>query len=93
MRYVADRVANQNVREGNGRELATLEPMNSRGVDGNGLLSTDIRAVLEVSVLTLLFGLQVQSSKTTKVLLDHSFVDRSTSANTFTVIVCNPTSD
>ena len=49
------------VREWNGCKLAALEPVDSRCVDGNGLFGTDIRTVLEVTVLALLLSLQIQT--------------------------------
>jgi hypothetical protein len=61
--------------------------VDSSGVDGDGLLSADVRAVLEVRVLALLLGLEVQTCKTTEVLLDDRLVDGRTTADTLTVVV------
>ena len=55
--------------------------------DGNGLLGRDVRTVLQVPVLPLLLGLQVQSSQSTQVLPDNGLVDGSTSPDTLSVIV------
>jgi hypothetical protein len=38
-------------------------------VDSHGLLGSDIRAVLQVVVLSLLLGLEVQTSQTAKIFL------------------------
>ena len=56
--------------EGNGCKLAGLEPVDGRGVDGDGLLGRDVGTILEVSVLSLLLSLEVETSETTEVLLD-----------------------
>jgi hypothetical protein len=61
--------------------------VNSGGVDGDSLLGADVRAVLEVRVLALLLGLEVQTCKTTEVLLDDRLVDGRTTADTLTVVV------
>jgi hypothetical protein len=50
-----------NLREGNWSKLAGLEPVNSGCVDGDSLLGTDVRTVLQVGVLTLLLGLQIKT--------------------------------
>jgi hypothetical protein len=47
-------------REGDGGEPAGLQPVDSGGVDGDGLLGGDVGTVLQIVVLPLLLGLQVQ---------------------------------
>ena len=72
----------------NGGELTALQPVDGGGVDGNDFLGTDVRSVLEVRVLPLLLGLQVQSSGTFGVL-DDGFVDSGTSPDTLVVVANN----
>ena len=43
-------------------------------VNGHGLFSRDVRSVLQIVVLPLLFRLQVETGQTTQVLLAHGFV-------------------
>lgn len=61
---------NLNLREWNRRELSALRPVDRRGVDGDSLFGTNVEAILQVSALTLLLG--VQTSKATQVLLNDS---------------------
>ena len=56
-------------RERDVAEAARLEPVHGGGVDGDGLLGGDIGSVLEVVVLALLLGLEVQARQAAKVLL------------------------
>mmetsp|Transcript_14739 Transcript_14739/g.38930 ORF Transcript_14739/g.38930 Transcript_14739/m.38930 type:complete len:664 (+) Transcript_14739:435-2426(+) len=74
-------------REWDWRELAGLEPVDSRGVDGHGLLAADVRSVLEVVVLPLLLGLQPQAREPAQILLARRLVDSRATANTLTVVV------
>ena len=74
-------------RERNRRELAALEPMHRRRVDGDRLLARQIRAVLEVVVLSLLLGLEVQARQSTEVLLAHGLVDRRAASDALAVVV------
>mmetsp|Transcript_33281 Transcript_33281/g.109100 ORF Transcript_33281/g.109100 Transcript_33281/m.109100 type:complete len:1053 (+) Transcript_33281:4096-7254(+) len=74
-------------RERDRRELAGLEPVDSRGVDGHSLLPADIRSVLEVVVLPLLLGLQPQAREPAQILLARRLVDGRATANTLTVVV------
>lgn len=62
-------------REGDRSELATLKPVNGRPVDGHTVLWQDVGTVLQVAVLTLLLGLQVQTSQSSKVLARHRLVN------------------
>ena len=55
-------------REGDGHELARLQPVHSGGVDGHRLLGRHIGAILEVVVLPLLLRLEVQPSQPPQVL-------------------------
>ena len=66
-------------REGNRRELAAFEPVDRRCVDCDGLLSADVRTVLEVTVRAILLNLEAEVDETTEVL-DDSFVDCRTNA-------------
>lgn len=63
--------------------------MHSRGIDCNSLFSADVRTVFEVTMLALLLGLEVQTSETTQILLDDSFIDGRATADTLSVIVGN----
>ena len=78
-------------REGNRRELAALEPVHRCSVDRNSLLGADVRTILEIAVLALLLGLEIQTRETAQVLLDNRLVDSCAAPDTFTVVVCNPT--
>ena len=63
--------------------------MDRRCVDRDGLLGTDVRTVLKVTVLPLLLGLEVETSETTQVLLHHGFINGGTTTNTLTIVVGN----
>ena len=63
--------------------------MDCCGVNRDGLFGADVRAILEVAVLAFLLSLQVETGKTTKVLLDDRLVDSSATANTLSVVVSN----
>ena len=63
--------------------------MYGRGVDCNGFLCTDVRTILEVSMLAFLLSLEIETGKTTEILLDDSLVDSRATADTFSVIVSN----
>lgn len=56
-------------RKGDRRELSGLQPVDSCGIDGNGLLGADVWAVLEKIVLALLLGFQPQTSQSSEVFL------------------------
>ena len=47
--------------EGDRREPPTLQPMNSGRVNSHSFFRRDVRAVLEIVVLSLLFGFEVES--------------------------------
>ena len=74
-------------RERDGREAATLEPVHSRGVDGDSLLGGDVWSVLQVVVLSLLLSLQVEPRQTPQVLLAHCLVDGGASSDSLAVVV------
>ena len=76
-------------REWDGSKLPAFKPVHSGGVDCNCLLGTDVRTILQIVVLSLLFGLEPQTSKPSQVLLHHSLIYCSSSLDTFTIIVCN----
>lgn len=50
-----------NIREGDGCKLPALKPMYCCCVDSHGFFCADVRAILEVSVLSLLFSFEVQT--------------------------------
>ena len=64
--------------------------MNSRGVDSDGFLCTDIRTILEVGMLAFLFCLQIEPRETAEVLLDNRLIDSRTAPDTLTVVVSDP---
>lgn len=74
-------------RERDRRKLSALEPVDDRGVDGDGLLGRDVRPVLEVRVLALLLGLEVQPREPAEVLLGDGLVDRRAPADALAVVV------
>lgn len=61
-------------REGDGREPPALQPVDCCGVDGNSLLWGNIGTILQVIVLPLLLGFEIQPCETAKVLLAYCFV-------------------
>ena len=61
--------------------------MDGRGVDRDGLLGRNVRTILEVTVLPLLLGLEVETSETTQVLSDDSLVDGGASPDSLSLIV------
>ena len=56
-------------------------------IDGNGLIWSNVRTVLEVVVLPFLLTFKVEAGKTTQVFLANSFVNSRTSSDSLTVIV------
>mmetsp|Transcript_7034 Transcript_7034/g.20668 ORF Transcript_7034/g.20668 Transcript_7034/m.20668 type:complete len:555 (-) Transcript_7034:1166-2830(-) len=74
-------------REGDRRELARLEPVHGRGVDGHGLLRGHVGPVLEVVVLALLLGLEPEAREPAQVLLAHGLVDRGAPLDALAVVV------
>ena len=74
-------------REGDGRELAALEPVHRRGVDGHRLLRRDVRAVLQIVVLPLLLRLEPQAREPAEVLPAHGLVHRRAAADALPVVV------
>ena len=74
-------------REGDWGEPPTLQPMYSGGVDGYSLFSCDVWPILQVVMLPLLLGLQVESCETAQVLLAHCFVHSSSSSDSLPVVV------
>ena len=71
------------------KESPRLEPVDSSSVNRDGLFSTDVGTVLQVTVLTFLLSLEVKTSETTQVLLHHGFINGGTTTNTFTVVMGN----
>lgn len=55
------------LRERNRGELPTFKPMDSRSIDSDSFLSANIRTILEVSMLSLLFCLQVETYRRIRV--------------------------
>jgi hypothetical protein len=51
----------KNLREGDGSELPTLQPVNCRSIDSYGFFGTNVRAILQVAVLPLLFSLEIET--------------------------------
>ena len=78
------------LREGDWSELPTLEPVNGRGVNSYSFLCTDIRTILEVSMLAFLLCFKIEPRETTEVLLDNCLIDSRTAPDTLTVVVSNP---
>mmetsp|Transcript_19442 Transcript_19442/g.63358 ORF Transcript_19442/g.63358 Transcript_19442/m.63358 type:complete len:470 (-) Transcript_19442:1597-3006(-) len=74
-------------REGDGRELARLEPVHHRGIDGDGLLGRDVRPILEIVVLALLLRLEPQPSEPAEVLLGDRLVDGGAAPDALAVVV------
>ncbi len=77
-------------REGDWSKLPALEPVNGRRVDSYSFLCANIRAILEVGVLTFLLCLQIEPRETTEVLLNNGLVDSRTAPDTLAVVVGNP---
>mmetsp|Transcript_8730 Transcript_8730/g.18587 ORF Transcript_8730/g.18587 Transcript_8730/m.18587 type:complete len:747 (-) Transcript_8730:2392-4632(-) len=73
--------------EGDAAVLAALQPVHRGGVDGNCLLGGHVGAVLEVVVLPLLLGLEVQAGQAPQVLAAHSLVDSGAAADALSVVV------
>jgi len=48
-------------RKRNGCKLAALEPVHGGSVNSNGLFSTDVRTILQITVLPLLLGLEIET--------------------------------
>lgn len=63
--------------------------MNRCGIDCYSFFCTDIRPIFQVTVLTLLLGLEIKTRETTQVLLHNGLVHSSTSTDTLTIIVRN----
>lgn len=63
--------------------------MDRRRIDSDSLFGADVRTVLEISMLSLLFSFEIKTSESAKVLLDHSLVHGSTPTDTFSVVMRN----
>ena len=74
-------------REGNRLETPAFKPVYGRRVNRHSRLGGDVWAVLEVRILALLLGLEVQTRQTTQVLAAYRLIDRGTAANALTVVV------
>mmetsp|Transcript_21771 Transcript_21771/g.52021 ORF Transcript_21771/g.52021 Transcript_21771/m.52021 type:complete len:220 (-) Transcript_21771:2237-2896(-) len=74
-------------REGDGAELAALEPMHSGCVDRHRLLRGHIRPVLQEVVLPLLLSLQPQASEAAEVLPADGLVNSRPAPDALTVVV------
>ena len=74
-------------REGDGRETAALKPVHGGGVDGHSLLGRDIGPVLQVVVLPLLLGLEVESCQPAEVLFADRLVDGGAATDPLAVVV------
>ncbi len=55
-----DDVVWNNSREWDRRKLATFQPMHSRGVNGDGFFSGNVRTIFQITVLSFLLGFEVQ---------------------------------
>ena len=63
--------------------------MNRCGIDGYGFFCTDVRPIFQVTVLTLLLGLEIKTREATQVLLHNGLVHSGTPTDTLTIIVRN----
>ena len=61
--------------ERDGAELATLQPMDSGGVDGHSLLRGNVRPVLQIVVLPFLLSFQVQPCEPGQDTACHNYDD------------------
>ena len=68
-------------------ELPRLQPVNSRREYGHRRLRTNVRAVLEVVVLSLLLRLQVQPRESSQVLLAYGLVNGGPAADALPIII------
>ena len=66
---------------------STLQPVYGSCVNGHSLLCSDVGAIFEVVMLSLLLRLEVESSQSTKVLLADRLVNSGTSPDPLTVVV------
>ena len=62
-----------------------FQPMHSGGVDSHSLLSGEIRAVLQVIMLSFMLGFEIQTRQSPQVLLADRFIDSGTSPDTFSI--------
>mmetsp|Transcript_2955 Transcript_2955/g.8791 ORF Transcript_2955/g.8791 Transcript_2955/m.8791 type:complete len:467 (+) Transcript_2955:3703-5103(+) len=74
-------------REWNRGKLPALQPVNGRGVDGNGFLGAHIGSVFQVVVLPLLLRLQIQPGQAAQVLPGNRLVDRRTPPDSLPVVM------
>ena len=74
-------------REGDGREPAALQPVDSGGIDGHGLLSSDVGPILQIVVLSFLLCLEVEPGEATQVLLAHCLVHSGSTTDPLSVVV------
>lgn len=59
--------------------------MDGRCVDGNGFLGRDVRSIFEITVLSFLLSLEVETSKTTQVLSNNGLVNGCSASNTLSL--------
>ncbi len=80
-------MGDKGLRERDRCKLSALKPVDGCRIDCHGLLCTDIWTILEISVLTFLFCLQIKTRETTEIFLHYSFVDCCTAPDTLTIVV------
>ena len=61
--------------------------MDSCSKDGNCFFSRNIRTILQIIMLSLLFTLQIQSSQSAQILFTDSLVDCRSSSNSLSIVV------
>mmetsp|Transcript_1930 Transcript_1930/g.3397 ORF Transcript_1930/g.3397 Transcript_1930/m.3397 type:complete len:231 (+) Transcript_1930:2533-3225(+) len=74
-------------REGNGRHLAALKPVDGGSVDGDGDLTADVGTILEVVMLAFLLSLEPETSETAEVLATDSLVNSGSTSDALAVVV------
>lgn len=74
-------------RKGNRSESSRFQPMHSCRVNGHSFLGRDVRTILQIVVLSLLFSLQIQASQSSKILLANCFVDGCATTNSLAIVV------
>ena len=68
-------------------ELACFKPMEDLCVNCCGFLCCKIRSILQIVVLSLLLGFQVQPRQASKILLADGLVDCGTTSDTFAIVI------
>ena len=68
-------------------ELSGFKPMHQSCVNSHAFFCRDVRSILEIAVLSLLLGFEIESGQSSQIFLADSFVDSGSSFYSLPVVV------